>query len=102
TAEAINPEVRLRVFSESVTSANVADFLEGVDVVVDGIDFFAIEARRLVFREARRRGQWAITAGPLGFSAAWMSFAPDGMSFDEYFDLNDRMDRWGQLIAFAV
>jgi molybdopterin/thiamine biosynthesis adenylyltransferase len=102
TAEAINPEVKLRVFSESITSDNVADFLEGVDVVVDGIDFFAIEARRLVFREARRRGQWAITAGPLGFSAAWMSFAPDGMSFDEYFDLNDRMDRWGQLIAFAV
>ena len=39
-------------------------------MVVDGIDFFAIDVRRLVFREARRRGIWALTAGPIGFSAA--------------------------------
>lgn len=101
-ARAINPEVELRVFAEAITPDNVGEFLRGVDVVVDGIDFFAIDARRLVFREARRRGIWAVTAGPIGFSTAWMAFSPTGMSFDTYFDVNDGMDRWDQLIAFAV
>ena len=86
-ARAINPELRLRVFPEAITPENVGAFLDGVDVLVDGIDFFAIEARRLVFREARRRGIWALTAGPIGFSAAWLVFSPTGMSFDDYFDL---------------
>ncbi len=101
-ARAINPEVDIRVFAEAITPKNVAAFLDKVDVVVDGIDFFAIDARRLVFREARRRGIWAVTAGPIGFSTAWMAFAPTGMSFDRYFDLHDGLDRWDQVIAFAV
>jgi molybdopterin/thiamine biosynthesis adenylyltransferase len=101
-ARAINPELDIRCLPEAITPQNVAGFLDGVDVVVDGIDFFAIEARRLVFREARRRGIWAVTAGPIGFSAAWMAFAPTGMSFDRYFDLHDGMDRLDQLVAFAV
>jgi molybdopterin/thiamine biosynthesis adenylyltransferase len=101
-ARAINPDLELRVFNEAITSENVADFLSGVDVLVDGIDFFSIEARRLVFREARDRGIWAVTAGPIGFSTAWLVFDPDGMSFDRYFDLHDGMDRLDQLIAFAV
>jgi molybdopterin/thiamine biosynthesis adenylyltransferase len=101
-ARAINPELEFRVFSEAITRDNVADLLEGVDVLIDGIDFFALEARRLVFREARRRGIWAVTAGPIGFSSAWMVFSPWGMSFDEYFDLNDTMDRADQLVAFIA
>jgi hypothetical protein len=76
--------------------------LDGVDVLIDGIDFFALEARRLIFREARRRGLWAITAGPVGFSAAWLCFDPDGMSFDDYFDLHDGMDPTEQLVAFIA
>ena len=101
-ARQINPELDLRVFSEAITPENVDDFLADADIVVDGIDFFNIEARRLIFREARNRGLWAVTAGPIGFGTAWLSFDPNGMSFDRYFDLNDRMDRLDQLVAFAV
>jgi molybdopterin/thiamine biosynthesis adenylyltransferase len=101
-ARAINPELELKVLTEAVTPENIDTLLDGVDVVLDGIDFFSLETRRLVFREARRRGIWAITAGPIGFSAAWLVFAPTGMSFDDYFDLNDAMDRFDQLIAFLA
>lgn len=101
-ARAINPDVQLEVFSEHITQANVADFLAEVDVLVDGIDFFALEARRLLFREARRRGIWAVTAGPLGFSTSWLVFDPAGMSFDDYFDLHEGQDELEQLVAFAV
>lgn len=101
-AQAINPEVQLHIFSEAISSANVGAFLEGVDVLVDGIDFFALPTRRLLFQEARRRGIWAVTAGPLGFSTAWLVFSPTGMSFDDYFDMNDRMDALDLIAAFAV
>ena len=101
-ARAINPDVRLRVFAGGVTPANLAEFLDGVDVLIDGIDFFALDTRRLLFREARRRGIWGVTAGPLGFSTAWLVFSPTGMPFDDYFDLSDSMDRLDQVVAFLV
>jgi molybdopterin/thiamine biosynthesis adenylyltransferase len=101
-ARAINPDLELRVFPQAVTAANVAEFLHGVDVFVDGIDAFAIAARRLTFREARQRGIWAVTAGPIGLSTAWLTFSPTGMSFDDYFGLNDALDPLDQLLAFFV
>jgi hypothetical protein len=101
-AKAINPDLDLRVFREPVAPENVAEFLDGADVFLDGIDFFNIAARRLLFGEARRRGIWSVTAGPIGFSTAWLAFSPDGMSFDRYFDLHDGMSRLEELVAFAV
>jgi len=101
-ARAINPELDLRVFSGAITSENAADFLDGAEVLLDGIDFFSFDARRMIFREARQRGIWAITAGPIGFSAAWLVFDPNGMGFDEYFDLHDGMAPVDQFAAFAI
>jgi molybdopterin/thiamine biosynthesis adenylyltransferase len=98
----INPELDIRVFPEAITRDNVGPFLEGVDVVVDAIDGFVLPARRLVFQQARERGLWAVTAAPLGFSTAWLTFDPAGMSFEDYFDINDEMAPLDQLIAFAV
>ena len=71
-------------------------------MLVDAVDFFAFDARRLLFQEARRRGIWAVTAGPIGFSTAWISFDPNGMSFDDYFDLRDDMDSLDRFVAFAL
>lgn len=101
-ARAINPELELRVYPEAITPDNIAAFLEGVHVYVDGIDFFALETRRLLFREARQRGIWAVTAGPIGFSTAWLVFSPTGMSFEEYFDFDSCRDRLDRLIAFLA
>jgi molybdopterin/thiamine biosynthesis adenylyltransferase len=101
-ARAINPELELTVFREPVGPGNVGAFLDGVDVVVDGLDFHALDVRRVLFHEARRRGIWALTAGPLGFGVAWLVFSPTGMSFDEYFDLDDAMDPLDQFVAFMA
>ena len=98
----VNPEVSVRTWKDRITETNVDEFLEGVDVLIDGVDFFCLAAKRLIFREALRRRIWCITAGPIGFSTAWLTFSPDGMSFDDYFDLNDSMSDIDQLIAFAV
>lgn len=102
SAESVNPELEIDTFSEFVTTKNIDAFLDGVDLVVDSVDFFAFEARRMIFREARKRGIWVITAGPIGFSTAWILFDPAGMSFDEYFDFKDGMEPVDQLCAFAL
>lgn len=98
----INPELDIRVIKGHVGPDNVDAFLEDADLYADGLDFFAIDARRLVFRKAAEYGIWSITAGPIGFSSAWIAFAPDGMSFDRYFDLKDGMTNIEMLAAFAA
>jgi molybdopterin/thiamine biosynthesis adenylyltransferase len=101
-ARDINPDAQIRVFAEAITAANVHQFLEGADVYVDGVDFFTIDARRLLFRTARELGIWGVTAAPLGCSTAWLSFDPNGMSFDTYFDFREEMEVLDQVVTFAV
>jgi molybdopterin/thiamine biosynthesis adenylyltransferase len=98
----INPEVKLRVLREPITIDNVDEFLREADLFIDGIDFFSIDLRRVLFRKAANLGIYGITAGPIGFSTAWLVFSPNGMSFDRYFDLHDEMTRHESLVAFAV
>lgn len=101
-ARDINPELDLRVMPTRVDEQNIDEFLRDVDLFVDGLDFFAIDVRRMVFRKAAERGIWAVTAGPMGFSSAVLAFDPAGMSFDRYFDLTDSMDYGAKLASFAV
>lgn len=101
-AKGINPEIEIDAFSEFVTQDNIDEFLTDVDLLIDSVDFFAFEAKRLIFREARKRGIWSLTAGPVGFSTAWLAFDPNGMSFDDYFDLRDGMADVDMFCAFAL
>lgn len=45
----------------------------------------ALDIRRAAFAAARNRSIPAITAGPIGLSAAYVIFVPGGMSFERYF-----------------
>lgn len=102
-ALSINPFLRLNVFREGITHDNVDMFLNGVDVVLDGLDFFNFDIRRLVFNKAREKGIFVVTAGPLGFSTALLVFSPyAGMSFDDYFNIVDNMAPEDQYLAFAM
>jgi len=84
-ARDVNPELQLTVFEQGVTEQNIDAFLNGVDLYVDGLDFFAFSARKTVFPACTRRGIPAVTAAPLGMGAAVLNFLPGGMTFDEYF-----------------
>lgn len=98
----INPEADVRVMGESIHAGNVDRFMEGVDVLVDGIDAFEIDTRRLLFRKSRAMGIHALGAGPVGFSTVWVVFSPTGMSFDRYFDLSDTMDDVEKFVAYVA
>jgi len=81
----INPGLELRRFATGVTGENVDEFLREVDVYVDGLDFFALPARRLVYARCRAKGIPVLTAAPLGMGTAFLHFSPDGMSAEDYF-----------------
>lgn len=86
-AQDINPEIDLRLFAQGVQPDNVDEFLRDVDVYVDGLDFFALPARRMVFAACRAKGIPALTAAPLGMGTAFLYFSPTGMSFEDYFQV---------------
>lgn len=88
----INPELNLKVFNQGVNSSNLHEFLNGVDIYVDGLDVFVLEIRELLFKACADRGIIVITVAPIGMGAALISFDPKGMSFKDYFGLSGRSE----------
>ncbi len=86
-ATAINPQLRIRQFPEGVSNENVTAFLQGCDLYVDGLDFFALDIRARVFETARAMGIPAFTAAPIGMGVGFLAFHPKGQSFEHYFRL---------------
>lgn len=97
----INPEIDLRRFPQGVQPENVDEFLRDVDIYVDGLDFFALPARRMVFAKCREKGIPVLTAAPLGVGAAFLYFSPTGMSAEEYFkwEGHDLQEQYARFIA---
>jgi len=97
----INPELDIQEFGQGVNAGNVDKFLHDVDVYVDGLDYFAVDARRLVFAACDERNIPAVTAAPLGMGAAVINFLPGKMTFEDYFRLEGHSEI-DQLIRFLV
>ncbi len=89
-ARDINPEIDIKVFPTGIDHQNLPAFLDGVDLYVDGLDFFAFAIRQQTFALCAKLGIPATTAAPLGMGAALLNFMPGKMTFEEYF-------QWGNL-----
>lgn len=100
-ARDINPELGLRLYDEGVSPGNLDDFLRDVDLYVDGLDFFAFEARRATFAACARLGVPVVTAAPIGMGVALLTFLPGRMTFEEYFQL-DGCDETEQALRFLI
>jgi molybdopterin/thiamine biosynthesis adenylyltransferase len=100
-ARDINPTSGIKLFPKGVQPDNVDEFLAGVDVYVDSLDFFALPARRMVFAKCREKGIPALTAAPLGMGTAFLYFKPDGMSFEQYFKVegHESDEQYARFIA---
>ncbi len=85
----INPDLDIRIFSNGIDEQNLPAFLDNADLYVDGLDFFAFDARQSTFAACAAKKIPAITAAPLGMGAALLTFMPGKMSFEDYF-------LWGQ------
>jgi sulfur-carrier protein adenylyltransferase/sulfurtransferase len=86
-ARDVNPTAEIRRFPNGINDGNIDDFLNDVDLFIDGFDFFVLDVRAKVFARCAELGIPAITAGPIGMGTAYLIFMPGGMTFEEYFGL---------------
>lgn len=102
TVAAINPQARVTLFDDGINDTNIDAFLDGVNVVIDSLDFYCFDERFLLYRSARERGLWVLTAPPLGFGFTMLIFNPRGMSFENYFDLRPEMGERDKIVALIA
>lgn len=100
-ARDINPELDIGTFPRGVRADNLDEFFRDVDLYIDGLDFFAFEARELVFAYCSSHGIPAVTVAPLGISAALLNFLPGEMTFEDYFQI-DGLHELEKAIRFLV
>lgn len=98
----INPEAEVKVFMDGVTPDNIQAFLSKVDVVIDGIEFFAFQARADLYAAARAARVPVVMSGPIGFGACLFVFRPEDIGFAEYFRWDLARDRTDQMLCFAA
>jgi len=101
-AKDINPEAEIKSFPDGIFAHNVDEFLENVDLYVDSLDFFALEARKTVFKSCYEKNIPVITAAPLGMGCAFLCFMPGKMTYEEYFRFEDKITEDEQLIQFLI
>jgi molybdopterin/thiamine biosynthesis adenylyltransferase len=100
-AKDINPEIDIKIFPDGINKDNLNEFLSGVDLYVDALDFFAFDMRQQTFALCARLGIPATTAAPLGMGAALLNFIPGKMTFEEYFQWGD-LPEVDKAIRFVV
>ncbi|MBA4388701.1 MAG: hypothetical protein C0404_12020 [Verrucomicrobia bacterium] len=83
--KSVNPDADVVGFPMGVTEENIAEFLEGADVLIEALDLKVEPALRLkVAAHARKNGIYNINSPIVGFGSAVASAAPDGMQMDEF------------------
>lgn len=98
----INPQAHIDDFPEGVNEDNVDEFLRDVDVYVDGLDFFAMNARFMVFKRCEELGIPVITAAPMAMGASLVCFMPGSMPFEEYFDFASCKTEEEKLVKLTI
>jgi len=97
----INPELDIKVYGQGINETNVDDFLAGVDIYVDSLDFFALNARKMVFKRCYEMSIPVVTAAPLGMGCAYLAFLPGQMSYEQYFRFEGKSEL-DQYIQFLI
>lgn len=96
----VNPEAQVTVIDSGLSPETIDAFLDKVDVVIDALDFYCFEQRKLLYGHARQKGVWIVNCAPPGFGATLLVFDPKGMSLEEYFDLKPGMSKEELVFAF--
>jgi len=86
----INPDIQFEVFEDGINHENVSAFLNGVDIYVDGMDFFNVDIRELIFNSCDEIEVPFVTAGPIGMGVSYLVYTPGCMSPQKYFKFEGR------------
>jgi len=87
---AINPGADIRIYQDGVNKENLDDFLDGANVVVDSIEYFALDKKVFMHRKAKEKGLYVVTSPIPWFGASMFVFDPKGMNLEEYLELEGK------------
>ncbi len=98
----INPTAEVEEFIEGVQLSNINNFLNDVDIVIDGLDFFAVSTRELLYKEAFKKNIPVVGTGPIGFSVILLTFMPGKMTWNDYFCMDLAKSETEKYLLFAL
>lgn len=96
---AINPDVKIDTYYDRIQLSNAEEFLDGVDYVIDAIDYFGLADAVALHQAARKKQLTIITAAALGFGTSVLAFSPTGMTLEEYIGLDQTSNIEGMTIS---
>ncbi|MBV9427092.1 MAG: alpha/beta fold hydrolase [Bradyrhizobiaceae bacterium] len=99
--QAINPSADVAVFPQGFVAETADDLLDGADIAVDGIDFYAIESHLAFHRKTREKGLYTLMGSAVGFSACLQVFDPAGMDIEEYCGIAPEMTPLEKQLRYA-
>lgn len=82
---AINPGIYIESFHSGVTEENVDQFLDGADIVIDSVEYFALDKKVILAEKTRERNLFLVTSPTWGYGASLIVFSPQGMTFETFF-----------------
>jgi len=83
----INPELRLEVYEDGVTTKNMEEFVEGAEAIIDGTDFSTYSTTILMYQAARRKNICVINPNAIGFGVNVFVFGPKTIPIEEHLGL---------------
>jgi molybdopterin/thiamine biosynthesis adenylyltransferase len=98
----INPEAEIKVYPDGITWDNVEEFVDGADIIIDGLDLSVMHLRKRMFDLARERRIPVITCPVIGWGAGIAIFDPErSPSFGNFFGSipeDQESDEWRRFI----
>ncbi len=88
----INPEADIELFPSGIAHDNVDQFLKEADIVIDSIEYFALDKKVLLAQETRKRNLYLLTSPTWGYGASLVVFSPEGMPFEKFSQLDTEED----------
>jgi len=86
----INPEIHCKTFPCGITEENVDQFIRKADIVLDSIEYLALDKKILLAQKAREQNCYLITTPTWGYGASMVVFSPEGITFEEFFGTNTK------------
>lgn len=99
----INPAIEVERFDD-ISAGNVSDFVEGASALCDTIDFFAMNARRMLHQQARRHQVPTVLCCPVAYGVTGHYFnyhESDKIDFDQLFLQSDTNSEQANLELFG-
>lgn len=98
----INPEAQIKVFTNGINVENLQEFVEGIDLYLDGLDFFVLNERLLIFDLLSKKNIPGFTVAPIGMGASLIVFNQQSMSFRKYFGYHEKHNDIEKALRFMI